>query len=110
MHFSELRQPGKAFDFFQHGSNSNSDQDNHQEFDSNWIHTKLPPSLVMSMSMLKNGGFQMTTPTIEAASAISKPMVLNRNALAGESSLDIKLATLRHEMVSFNFEAQMKEN
>ena len=50
----------------------------------------------------------MTTPTIEAASAISKPMVLNRNALAGESSLDIKLATLRHEMVSFNFEAQMK--
>ena len=98
------------FFFFQHGSNSNSDQDNHQEFDSNWIHTKLPPSLVMSMSMLKNGGFQMTTPTIEAASAISKPMVLNRNALAGESSLDIKLATLRHEMVSFNFEAQMKEN
>ena len=52
----------------------------------------------------------MTTPTIEAASAISKPIILNRNALAGESSLDIKLATLRHEMVSFNFEAKMKEN
>ena len=64
--------------------------------DSNWIHQKLPPSLVMSMSMLKNGGFQMT-PTL---APITPQPALNRNSLGNESSLDFKLATLRNEMVS----------
>ena len=53
----------------------------------------------MSMSMLKNGGFQMTTtPTIEVANQNQK-QAFNRNSLGGESSLDFKLATLRNEMV-----------
>ena len=79
---------------------SASNSDENIEVDSNWIHQKLPPSLVMSMSMLKNGGFQMTTPTL---APIPPQPALNRNSLGNESSLDFKLATLRNEMVS-NYE------
>ena len=64
----------------------------------------------MSMSMLKNGGFQMTTtPTIEVANQNQK-QAFNRNSLAGESSLDFKLATLRNEMVILIINSALKSS
>ena len=64
----------------------------------------------MSMSMLKNGGFQMTTtPTIEVANQNQK-QAFNRNSQAGESSLDFKLATLRNEMVILIINSALKSS
>ena len=76
-----------------------------EEVDSNWIHDKLPPSLVMSMSMLKSGSFQMTqTPEplmpLPPQNIAGSNQTSNRNSFLQGASLDYKLAMLRNEMVS----------
>ena len=71
------------------------------EIDANWIHEKLPASLVKSISMLKNGGNFQTAPEITLIAPNNAiPNQTNRNSLVQGASLDHKLATLRNEMVS----------
>ena len=66
------------------------------EIDSNWIHDKLPQSLVKSMNMLKNGGMAIM-PEFQF-----QPN--NRGTyITGGTSLDFKLAKLRNEMVSLEY-------
>ena len=66
-----------------------------EEVDSNWIHEKLPQSLVKSMSMLKNGGM--------ATDCIITQLPTRNSFITGGTALDFKLATLRNEMVSILF-------
>ena len=75
-----------------HSFQSDASSSFKEEIDSDWIHDKLPQSLVKSMNMLKNGGMAPQTFTFEPNPRGSY--------ITGGTSLDFKLATLRHEMVS----------
>ena len=102
--FSPIKTPHCAFLIKQ--DYSTQLKKSQEEVDSNWIHDKLPPSLVMSMSMLKSGSFQMTqTPEplmpLPPQNIAGSNQTSNRNSFLQGASLDYKLAMLRNEMVIF---------
>jgi hypothetical protein len=73
-----------------------------EKVDPNWMRTKLPQSLLMSMSMLKTGSIQMTTPEppiIGVVGVTSLQAHPSRSSLLNGGNIDTKLAILRKEMV-----------